>query len=108
MPTRCVDVFDGSGAKLLSYTVRLDESGCLDAEYEEMALILAECSGTVDAEALAHLQARCDRRFVETESTGAPTSKRSRRQKSTIVSLVKHKMKRGNAVTEQRRIRRAY
>jgi hypothetical protein len=93
MTTRLVDVFDGAGAKLFTYSIGLEDEGCLDAEFEEVALIVAESSGLVAAEEIAHLRAYCDSALVAVAEQAADPA-RPKRQKSTVVSLVKHRMKR--------------
>ena len=98
MPTKCVDVFDRAGARVLSYSIALEEEGCLDAEFEEAALILAETSGTIAAEEIVHLRACCDSTAgVELADVQVPAA--PRRSKSAVVSLVKHRMKRAGTLT---------
>jgi len=106
MSSRFVDVFDGSGAKLFSYSVALEDESCIDAEFEEAALILAESSGRVEAGDIAHLTARCDAAaVVELVAEEAPEVVWPKRAKSTVVSLVKHRMKRAGMATERHRLR---
>src|SRR5947208_13148183 len=97
MPRKLVDVFDRGGAKLFTYAIALEDAGCLDAEFEEVALIFAESSGLVAAEEIVHLRACCDP-GVELEAVELePSIERQKRQKSTVVSLVKHRMKKAAA-----------
>ncbi len=105
MPSRTVDVFDNAGAKLFSYSIAIEEDGCLDAEFEEVALIFAESSGLVAAEEIAHLRACCDI-FPAAPIDEITEPARPKRQKSAIVSLVKHRMKRTGIVAERRRAQR--
>ena len=104
MPTKCVDVFDRSGAKLFSCSIALEDEGCLDAEFEEAALILAESCGVIGADEIEQLRACCDPgaavEFAEEQPAVAP-----KRGKSAVVSLVKHRMKRAAARAGQHRIR---
>ncbi|HEY1710252.1 MAG TPA: hypothetical protein VGG10_18425 [Rhizomicrobium sp.] len=61
MTTRLVDVFDSAGGHVAAYTVCLEDEGCLDCEFEEVALVFAEQSGRVPEEDVAFLIARCHR-----------------------------------------------
>ena len=98
MTTKLVDVFDGSGAKLFSYSIALEGADCLDAEFEEVALIFAESSGLLTREEFLHLRAACDPCAMPDESPAAVTEpKRTARSKGAVVSLVKHRMKRAGA-----------
>lgn len=96
MPTKCVDVFDRSGAKLFSCSIALEDKGCLDAEFEEAALILAESCGVIEAGEVEQLRACCDPaaavELAEICAVAPP-----KRAKSAVVSLVKHRMKRAGA-----------
>lgn len=94
MTTKLVDVFDGSGAKLFSYSIALDDADCLDAEFEEVALIFAEGSGLVAREEFLHLRAACDPCAMPDESPAAVAEPKRARGKGAVVSLVKHRMKR--------------
>src|SRR3954454_1855601 len=106
MPRKLVDVFDRGGAKLFTYAIALEDAGCLDAEFEEVALIFAESSGLVAGEEVVHIRARCD--SVELEAVAvAPTAVRPKRQKTTVVSLIKHRMKRAGMTSERHRVRGA-
>lgn len=55
---RHVDVLADGGHVLASYSLVL-EAGCLEAEYEEVALVLAEQDGLVTEEEIVTLRARC-------------------------------------------------
>ncbi len=89
MPKSLVDVFDRDGAKLFTYTIVLEEEGCIEAEFEEVALIFAERSGLVAAEEIPHLTARCE------GVVAAPPEQAVRpvHAKGNVLSLIKHRMK---------------
>jgi hypothetical protein len=107
MAKKLVDVFDRGGAKLFTYSIALEDEGCLDAEFEEVALIFAESSGLVAAEEIVHLRACCDS-IVEPEAVeAATTTVPTKRQKNTVVSLIKHRMKRAGMTSERHRARSA-
>jgi hypothetical protein len=61
MAKQLVEVIDRNGRVVHSYTIELLEDDCHDAEYEEVALILAEKGGIVVESELLHLRARCIR-----------------------------------------------
>ena len=106
MGKKLVDVFDRGGAKLFTYSIALEDVGCLDAEFEEVALIFAESSGLVAADQVVHLRARCDGTGEHQEVTAdvsAPAS--GKRSKSTVVSLIKHRMKRAGLAPQRHRAR---
>jgi hypothetical protein len=107
MAKKLVDVFDRSGARLFTYTIALEHEDCVEAEFEEVALIFAERSGLVAAEEVVRLRARCDTgaevEAVEVVTAGA----RSKRQKTTVVSLIKHRMKRAGMTAASHRARTA-
>lgn len=105
MPTKCVDVFDCTGAKLFSYSIALDDEGCLDAEFEEAALILAEVSGMIGPDEFVQLRACCDPGSA-TEGFEVLDSAPQKRSKSRVISLVKHRMRRAGARAGQHRVRR--
>ena len=106
MTTRLVDVFDRGGAKLFTYSIALEDTDCLDAEFEEVALIFAESSGLVASEEVVHLSATCEPCTTLGEvQVSAAESKRVPRRKGAVVSLVKHRMKQTGAATERHRIR---
>jgi len=88
MPKRLVDVFDGSGAKLFTYTIALEEEACFDAEFEEVALIFAERSGLVTETEISHLTARCEDAPVPESAQPA----RPVHTKRNVLSLIKHRM----------------
>ena len=104
MMTRLVDVFDSTGAKLFTYSIALEDAGCLYAEFEEVALILAEASGMVSKDEIAQLSARCDAIFAE-DAPVQSAPPRPKRQKSAVVSLVRHRMKQAgiNRISQNRR-----
>ena len=107
MPRKLVDVFDREGGKLFTYAIALEEEGCLDAEFEEVALIFAESSGLVAAEEIVHLRACCNS-SAESDVIEVPaTAPRPKRQKSTVVSLIKHRMKRAGLINLRHRARSA-
>jgi hypothetical protein len=56
---RDIEVFDGAGHLLRSYSVMLG-ANCIAAEYEEYALIMAEHDGLIAAEEVELCWARCD------------------------------------------------
>ena len=106
MVSKLVDVFDRGGAKLFTYSIALEEADCLDAEFEEVALIFAESSGLVAQEEIVHLRATCEPCAIFDEApVSAAGPKRTRRRKGAVVSLVKHRMKRAGTATERQRIR---
>jgi hypothetical protein len=94
MPKRLVDVFDRNGAKLFTYTIALEEEDCLDAEFEEVALIFAERSGLVAAEEIPHLTVFCEGRAPSPELAQTPKPVRA---KGNVLSLIKHRMKKAGA-----------
>jgi hypothetical protein len=104
MASKIVDIFDGSGTKLFTYSIALEDNDCLDAEFEEAALIFAETSGIVSKGEIAHLSARCEIGLAEegAEHISAPPGMKLR--KNAVVSLIKHRMKRAgtNATTPGR------
>ena len=59
MPRQIVEVIGRDGHVIESYTVELDHEQCVDAEYEEFALVLAEKSGKIAKTEQVHLRARC-------------------------------------------------
>ena len=61
LSTRIVDIYDAKGGHIAAYTVCLEDEGCLECEFEEVALIFAERSGRVSAEQATTLIARCHR-----------------------------------------------
>ncbi|HEX3665220.1 MAG TPA: hypothetical protein VGF62_05580 [Rhizomicrobium sp.] len=106
MTMRLVDVFDRGGAKLFTYSIALEDTDCLDAEFEEVALIFAESSGLVAQEEIVHLRATCEPCAIFDEPpVSAAEPKRMPRRKGAVVSLVKHRMKRTGTATERQRIR---
>jgi hypothetical protein len=61
MARQLVEVIDREGHVVHTYLVELPDADCHDAEYEEMALILAEKGGVVAEQEFIHLRARCIR-----------------------------------------------
>ena len=61
MAKQLVEVIDRKGHVVHTYTVELPDADCHDAEYEEVALILAEKHGVVAETEFIHLRARCIR-----------------------------------------------
>ena len=59
MPRQLVEVIGRDGHVIHSYTVELEHEHCVEAEYEEFALVLAEKSGKVAKSEHIHLRARC-------------------------------------------------
>jgi hypothetical protein len=106
MTTRLVDVFERGGAKLFTYSIALEDTDCLDAEFEEVALIFAESSGLVASEEIMHLRATCEPcAILEEVQISAAEPKRAPRRKGAVVSLVKHRMRQTRAAAERHRIR---
>ena len=105
MPKKLVDVFDRSGGKLFTYSIALEEAGCLDGEFEEVALIFAESSGLVAVEEMVHLRARCEPGETIESAAAEEARKRASRPKSTVLSMVKHRMKKAAAAGHAHRIR---
>ena len=89
MSSKVVDVFDMAGERLATYTVTLDDVGCLDAEYEEVALILAETSNLVKGEELLTIVARCAEPAIPEH---AARVEREQRPRGKVISLVKKRM----------------
>jgi hypothetical protein len=59
MAKQLVEVIGRDGHLVDRYTVKLEDADCHDAEYEEVALILAEQSGRVTKAQYVRLRARC-------------------------------------------------
>jgi hypothetical protein len=59
MSKQLVEVIGRDGHVVHSYTVELEQSDCVDAEFEEIALMLVEKDGVVTKEEHVHLRARC-------------------------------------------------
>ena len=89
MSSKVVDVFGMAGERLATYTVTLDDVGCLDAEYEEVALILAETSNLVKGEELLTIVARCAEPAIPEH---AARVEREQRPRGKVISLVKKRM----------------
>jgi hypothetical protein len=60
-PRQLVEVIGRDGHVVRSYTVELEHGDCVDAEFEEVALMLVERDGVVTKEEHVHLRARCMR-----------------------------------------------
>ena len=89
MSSKVVDVFGMAGERLATYTVTLDDVDCHDAEYEEVALILAETSGLVRGEELLTIVARCAEPAIAERTARAQQEQRPRGK---VISLVKKRM----------------
>jgi hypothetical protein len=61
MPTQLVEVIAPDGHVLRRYAVALEHADCVEAEYEETALVLAERDGIVEQVEIVRLRARCVR-----------------------------------------------
>jgi hypothetical protein len=61
MAKQLVEVIDRKGHVVHAYLVELADADCHHAEYEEVALILAEKHGVVMETEFVHLRARCVR-----------------------------------------------
>ena len=61
MPKQLVEVIGRDGHVVHTYMVELDHAECVEAEYEEVALVLAEKSGKIAKSEHIHLRARCVR-----------------------------------------------
>ena len=105
MPRKLVDVFDRSGGKLFTYSIALEDADCLDVEFEEVALIFAESSGLVAVEEVVHLRACCEPCETIEPETVEEARTRAARPKSTVLSMVKHRMKKGAATGQANRVR---
>ena len=60
-PRQIVEVIGRDGHVVHSYTVELEHGDCVDAEFEEVALVFAENHGFLPKEEHIHLRARCVR-----------------------------------------------
>jgi len=87
--SKVVDVFGMAGERLATYTVTLDDVDCHDAEYEEVALILAETSNLVKGEELLTIVARCAEPAI---SERAGRAQQEQRPRGKVISLVKKRM----------------
>jgi hypothetical protein len=56
-----VEVIDRHGHVIHEFVVTLPDADCHDAEYEEMALIMAERHGRIAKSEFVHIRARCVR-----------------------------------------------
>ena len=59
MPRQLVEVIGRDGHVIESHTVELEHGDCIDAEFEEVALVLTELGGKVRETEHIHLRARC-------------------------------------------------
>jgi hypothetical protein len=59
MPKQIVDVIGRDGHVLHTYTIEVEHADCVDAEYEEIALVHAENGKLVPKREHIHLRARC-------------------------------------------------
>ena len=59
MATQLIEVIDRHGHVVHSYTVELEGEDCVEAEFEEVALVFAENHGVVPKTEHVHLRARC-------------------------------------------------
>jgi hypothetical protein len=106
MPKKLVDVFDKAGTRLFTYSIGLEEHGCLDVEFEEVALIFAESSGLVVTADVVHLRACCAPCADESKMPAIEAApKRRSTPKSTVLSMVKHRMKKAASAATAHRAR---
>jgi hypothetical protein len=105
MTKKLVDVFDRSGGKLFTYSIALEDVDCLDGEFEEVALIFAESSGLVATEEVVYLRARCEPCETIEHSAAEEAPRRTARAKNTVLSMVKHRMKKAAAAGHAARVR---
>lgn len=61
MPKQLVEVIDRDGHVVESHVVEIAHGDCIDAEFEEVALVLTERGGKVREAEHVHLRARCVR-----------------------------------------------
>lgn len=59
MPKQLVEVIDRDGHVVESHVVEIAHGDCIDAEFEEVALVLTERGGKVREAEHVHLRARC-------------------------------------------------
>ena len=59
MPKQIVEVIGRDSHVVHAYSVHLEHDTCVEAEYEEIALIMAEKGGVVAESEHIHLRARC-------------------------------------------------
>jgi len=59
MPKQLVEVIGRDGHVIESHMVELERGECVEAEFEEVALILTEKGGKVRQAEHIHLRARC-------------------------------------------------
>jgi len=102
MANRLVDVFDDSGGKLFTYTIALESECCLDADFEEVALVFAESSGLVDPAELPLLRARCADVIDPTSAAAPVVPMKAKRVRGRVISLVKRRMAMASSRTKTR------
>lgn len=61
MPRQLVEVIGRDGHVVESHVVEIADGDCIDAEFEEIALMLTEKNGKVRKTEHIHLRARCVR-----------------------------------------------
>ena len=59
MPRQLVEVIGRDGHVIESHMVELEHQDCIDAEFEEIALVLTEQGGRLRETEHLHLRARC-------------------------------------------------
>ena len=59
MPRQLVEVIGRDGHVIESHVVDIAHGDCIDAEFEEVALVLTEKNGRVHEAEHVHLRARC-------------------------------------------------
>ncbi len=59
MPRQLVEVIGRDGHLIESHVVEIAHDDCIDAEFEEVALIFTEHSGIIAKSEHIHLRARC-------------------------------------------------
>ncbi|HEY2034294.1 MAG TPA: hypothetical protein VGH02_11470 [Rhizomicrobium sp.] len=59
MPRQLVEVIGRDGHVIESHMVELEDEDCIEAEFEEIALVLTERGGKVRETEHVHLRARC-------------------------------------------------
>ena len=59
MTKQLVEVIDRKGHVVHSYMIALEHGDCIEAEFEEVALVFAENHGLVPKEEHIHVRARC-------------------------------------------------
>jgi hypothetical protein len=59
MAKQSIEVIGRDGHVVRSYVIELEGEDCLDAEFEEIALVFAENRGDLPKTEHVHLRARC-------------------------------------------------